>query len=86
MLHFAYELYLPCLSAIMHSSYCLGFFPFCLFPFTFLPVNIMLGGSPRPNVWQMSLLQTLGIYESGTKVLRCQVKSVYAECVLRGLR
>lgn len=49
MLHFAYELYLPCLSAVIHSSYCLSFFPFCLFPFTFLPEYIVLGVSSRPK-------------------------------------
>lgn len=30
-------------------------------------------------------MQTLGIYELGTKILRYQMKSVYAGYVLRGL-
>lgn len=49
MLHFAYELCLPCPSAVMHTSYCLGFFPFCLFSFTFLPADVVLGETTSPK-------------------------------------
>lgn len=49
MLHFAYELCLPCTSAVMHTCYCLGFFPFCLLSFTFLPADVVLGGTTSPK-------------------------------------
>lgn len=47
MLHFAYELCLPCPSAVMHAFYCLGFFSFCLFSFAFL--DVVLGETTCPK-------------------------------------
>ena len=49
MLHFAYELCLPCPSEVIHTCYCLGFFPSCLFSFIFLPAGVVLGGTTSPK-------------------------------------